>query len=144
MADEKMAISRKQIGSEVPMVTNEITDDCIYAGLFGSLDSLRMGLVSDKIKKLANEKEIDIVIIDLSNVEAIDTAVAGHINRLINTLKFVGVESILCGIKDELADTMVRAGVELESTIIVRNLKSALKESFKASGYVINKIVENH
>ena len=140
MATEKMAISRKQIGSEVPMVTNEITDDCIYAGLFGSLDSLRMGLVSDKIKKIANDKEIDIVIIDLSNVEAIDTAVAGHINRLVNTLKLVGVDAILCGIKDELADTMVKAGVELDSATIVRNLKSALKVSFTMSGYTLSKI----
>jgi len=139
MANEKMAISRKQIGSEVPMVANEITEDCIYAGLFGSLDSLRMGLVSDKIKKLANEKEIDMVIIDLSNVEAIDTAVAGHINRLVNTLKLVGVESILCGIKDELADTMVKAGVELESATIVRNLKAALKVSFTINGYIFTK-----
>ena len=142
MLSEKMAISRKQIGSEVPMVTNEITDDCIYAGLFGSLDSLRMGLVSDKIKKLANDKEIDIVIVDLSNVEAIDTAVAGHINRLVNTLKLVGVESILCGVKDELADTMVKAGVELESATIVRNLKAALKVSFTMSGYTLTKINE--
>ena len=140
MTPEKMAISRKQIASEVPMVTNELTDTCIYAGLFGSLDSLRMNLVSDKIKKLASDKEIDIVIVDLSNVEAIDTAVAGHINRLVKTLQFVGVESILCGIKNELADTMVKAGIELESTIIVRNLKAALKESFKLSGHTLTKI----
>ena len=142
MTNEKMAISRKQIGSEVPMVTNELTDTCIYAGLFGSLDSVRMGLVSDKIKKLASDKEIDITIIDLSNVEAIDTAVAGHINRLVNTLKFVGVESILCGVKNELADTMVKAGIELDSAVIVRNLKAAVKESFKLSGYKLVKIDE--
>jgi len=140
MANEKMAMSRKQIGTEVPMVTNEITDDCIYAGLFGSLDSARMGMVSEQIKRLAYEKEIDITIIDLSNVDAIDSAVAGHIDRLIKSLQYVGVASILCGIKDELADTMVKAGVEITGVKIVRNLKLALKVSLKMSGYTLEKI----
>ena len=142
MADEKMAISRKQISTEVPMVTSELTDSAIYAGLFGSIDSVRMGFVSDKIKKISNDKEIDIVIVDLSNVDSIDTAVAGHINRLVNTLKLIGVETILCGIRGELADTMAKAGVTLEGTLLVRNLKTALKQSFAMSGYKLSKITQ--
>jgi len=142
MNNEKMAISRKQIASEVPMVANEITDGCIYTGLFGSLDSARMNIIGAKITQLCEEKEISVVIIDLGNVKAIDTAVAGYINNLGNTLKFVGVEPIICGITSELANTMVKAGVKLENLIVSRNLKSALKESFKLTGYTLVKNID--
>jgi len=140
MENEKMAISRKQIGTEVPMVTNELTDDCVYTGLFGSLDSARMNLVAAKIVKLCDEKQISVVIIDLGNVTAIDTAVAGYLNKLGSTLKLVGAEPIICGITGELANTMVQAGVELDKVTTVRNLKEALKISFKLTGYELLKI----
>lgn len=135
MQNEKMAMSRKQITVEVPMVTSEITDNCIYSGLFGSIDSARMNEVSQKIITLCESKEINIAIIDLSNVDAIDTAVAGHLNRLGLTLKLVGINIIICGIASDLAYTMVQAGVSLTELIIVRNLKQALQVSFKMSGY---------
>jgi len=91
MNNEKMAISRKQISTEVPMVTNEVTEQCIYTGLFGSLDSSRMNTVVSKITQLCEKREISVVIIDLGNVDALDTAVAGHLNNLGSILKLVGV-----------------------------------------------------
>lgn len=48
MAPENVAVSRKQIGGEVPMVVAEVTNECIYTGLFGSLDSARMSVVTDQ------------------------------------------------------------------------------------------------
>ncbi len=139
MASDKVAISRKQIGGEVPMVANAISDDCIYTGLFGSLDSARMSVISDKLTSLANAKEINFVIVDLSNVEAVDSSVAGHLVRLGNILKLVGITPIFCGISGELAKTMVTAGVGLDNFVSIRDLKSALALSYKMSGYKLVK-----
>jgi len=135
MRSDKVAMSRKQIGGEVPMVVNEITEDCLYTGLFGSLDSARMAIISDRLTELADEKQISLVIVDLGNVEAIDSSVAGHLVRLGNVLKLVGVNPIFCGITGALARTMVTAGVNLGDYTTVRDLKSALKVSFEMSGY---------
>ena len=40
--NQQVAISRKKIGGEIPIVVNEITDKCLYTGFFGTLDSARM------------------------------------------------------------------------------------------------------
>lgn len=133
MTSQKVALSRKQIGSEVPMLANEITEHCIYSGLFGSLDSARMAAITEKITTLSNSKQISLVIIDLGNVEAIDSSVAGYLVKLGDILKFVGVTPIFCGISAELAKTMVTASVDLGAHITERNLKSALKKVFKLS-----------
>lgn len=129
MSPQKVALSRKQIGGEVPMVATEITEECIYSGLFGSLDSSRMAIIIDKITTLANNSQTSLVIIDLGNVEAIDSSVAGHLVKLGNILKLVGVIPIFCGISSELAKTMVSAGVNLGDYLTMRDLKSALTKS---------------
>jgi rsbT co-antagonist protein RsbR len=139
MASDKVALSRKQVGGEVPIVVSEITETCLYTGLFGSIDSARMMTVSDKITSLADDKQIDVVIVDLFNVESIDSAVAGHMLRLAGILKLVGVTPIFCGIKSNLATTMVTAGVGIDGCIITRNLKSALQISFDLAGYTLVK-----
>jgi len=134
MCPQKVALSRKQIGGEVPMVVTEITDYCIYSGLFGSLDSARMSMISDKITNLSNTKQISHAIIDLGNVEALDSSVAGHLLNLGNILALIGVIPIFCGVSGELAKTMVFAGIDLGQFHIERDLKSALAKSFSLSG----------
>jgi len=137
MAPQKVALSRKQIGGEVPMVATEITDSCIYSGLFGSLDSSRMATIIDKVTSLANARQISLVIVDLGNVEAIDSSVAGHLVKLGDVLRLVGVIPIFCGISSELAKTMISAGVNLGSYFTCRDLKSALVKSLELSNQKI-------
>ena len=137
MTTDDVAVSRKQIGGEVPMVVAEATDDCIYTGLFGSLDSARMAVVTEKLTALCESSRISLVVIDLGNVDAIDSAVSAELVRLADVLVMVGVEPIFCGIKGVLARTMVTAG--MGKYTIQRDLKSALKYSFKQSGYTLSK-----
>ena len=139
MTTDDVAVSRKQIGGEVPMVVAEATDDCIYTGLFGSLDSARMAVVTEKLTALCESSRISLVVIDLGNVDAIDSAVSAELVRLADVLVMVGVEPIFCGIKGVLARTMVTAGINMGKYTIQRDLKSALKYSFKQSGYTLSK-----
>ncbi|CCQ10956.1 Sulfate transporter/antisigma-factor antagonist STAS [Pseudoalteromonas luteoviolacea B = ATCC 29581] len=134
---ENVAMSRKQIGGEVPMVANEITDSCIYSGLFGSIDSARMNAIAERIISMSEERQIDLTIIDLSNVDAIDSAVSGHLLRLAETLRLVGVTPIFCGIRSNIAASMASTGVDFGQTHVVRDLKRALKLSLEMSGFTI-------
>jgi len=135
MASEgKVAISRKQIGGEVPMVVSEVTNNTLYSGFFGTLDSARMQTVTEKIISLLNATSIEIIILDLANVDMLDSAVANHLTRLGDTLKLIGVEVIFCGISGLLANTMVTAGVTFENYRVSRDFKSGLKEAYKIQG----------
>ncbi len=136
----EVAISRKKISGEVPMVANVITDSCVYTGLFGSLDSLRMGKVTDSITELCSTNEINQVIIDLSNVDAIDSAVSLELVRLGDVLHLLGIKPIFCGISSHLARIMVSTGVEVVNYPICRDLKEALAIALKISGHKIVKI----
>ena len=66
---QKVAIARKKIGGEVPIIVNELTDKCLYTGFFGTLDSARMKSITDKILGMLNSTGIEMVVIDLANIE---------------------------------------------------------------------------
>jgi anti-anti-sigma factor len=138
--ESKVAISRKKIGGEVPMVVSEITDRCLYSGFFGTMDSARMKIITDKLLGLLTATGIEAVILDLSNVDIIDSAVATHLVRLGDTLTLVGVETIFCGIMPGVAQIMVTAGIEMKGFRISRDLKSAIKEVFLLQGFKLVRI----
>ena len=140
--EAKVAISRKKIGGEVPMVVSEITEKCLYSGFFGTMDSARMKVITDKILSLLTATGIEAVILDLSNVDIIDSAVAIHFVRLADTLTLVGVETIFCGIMPQIAQIMVTAGIEMKGFRISRDLKSAVKEVFIIQGFKLVRIEE--
>jgi rsbT co-antagonist protein RsbR len=136
----KMAISRKKIGGEVPLVVNEITDRCLYTGFFGTLDSARMKSITDKVLEMLSATGIEMVVIDLANVDIVDSAVASHLVRLGDTLKLVGVETIFCGIMPPVAQVMITAGIEMKGFRITRDLKSAIRLVFEMQGIKLVRI----
>ena len=116
------------------MVVSEVTDGCLYTGFFGTLDSARMQAVTEKILALLSETGIEIVVLDLSNVDVLDSAVASHLTQMGDVVKLVGVEVIFCGITALIAQTMSTAGVSFDKFRVSRDLKSAVKEVFKIQG----------
>lgn len=124
----RVAIAREKIGVEPSLVVNEITDTCIYSGFFGILDSQRLQQITERVLDTLTRSESDTIIIDLSNVDIIDSAVAAHLLRLSQTINVTGCSVIFCGIKAVIAQTMTAIGVDISSLVMKKNLKVALKE----------------
>lgn len=134
---QKVAISRKKIGGEAPMVVAEVTEKCLYSGFFGTLDSARIQYVTEKMLDLLKSTGIEIVIIDLSNVDIIDSSGGVHLVKVAETMKLTGVETIFCGISTIIAQTMVGSGANLGKFKISRDFKSALKTVFLRQGLAL-------
>lgn len=132
--NQEVAISRRVLGGEAPIVINEITDRCLYSGFFGTLDSVRMKKVNDSIMAVADRNDHDMMIIDLSNVEVIDSSVAANLKKLNKLLQLIGVEVVFCGFKPVVASSMISAGVELENIQVSKNLKRAISFVYKKQG----------
>ncbi len=129
-----MALSRKKIGGEAPMVVSQVTDTCLYAGFFGTLDSARMKAVTEKILNLLQASGIEIIVLDMANVDLIDSAVANHLIKIGDTMKLSGVEVVFAGISPIVAQTMSSAGVDFTKFRVSRDFRSALKEVFLLQG----------
>lgn len=130
----KVAISRRKLGGDAPIVVTEIADGCLYSGMYGTLDSARIKSVVDLILTLSAASDTDTIIVDLSNVDIIDSAISGQLVKVNKTLHMVGMQAIFCGIKPVVAQSMVNAGVDIGIIDVQKNLKAALREVYRRKG----------
>ncbi|MES2765455.1 MAG: STAS domain-containing protein [Bacteroidota bacterium] len=122
---------------ELPIVAGEILENCLYSGFFGTLDHARIKSITDTVMSFAESKDLKMIIIDLSNVDIMDSAVAVQLISIGDTLKLVGIEIIFCGIKPFIAQSINKTGVSIAGLTFTKNLKTALQEALKRSGLKI-------
>ena len=67
------------------------------------------------------------LVIDLSGVPVIDTMVANQLFKLISALDLVGIEVSLSGIRPEIAQTIVKLGLDLKGITVFGSLHLAIK-----------------
>ncbi|EMR05757.1 Stressosome protein rsbRB [Bhargavaea cecembensis DSE10] len=113
-----------------PLIT--ITKSIGLLPLIGDIDSERANLILENALRQSNEKRLESLYIDLSGVVTIDTMVAQQIYQLSEALTLLGVKTILCGIRPEIAQTAVHLGLSFENIPTYSTLENAL--SLNANG----------
>ena len=140
--NQEVAIDISKIGGETSMIVNHILDGCLYSGFFGTLDSARIKRVTDEIVEMVETNVSDFLIVDLANVDFVDTAVAAHLIKVADVLKLLGTDVIFCGIRSLIAQSMISAGINLTNQSVSRNLQSAILVVLERQGLQIVKVAD--
>lgn len=130
-----VAINEAEMGMEAPLVVSRIFENCLYSGFFGRLDSERIKRITERMLEAVEKVDCDYIIIDLSNIDLIDTAIAQHLIKISRSLRFSGVNVLLCGIKGYVAQTMASVDIQLNAFTIAKDVQSALRHVYDMSGY---------
>jgi rsbT co-antagonist protein RsbR len=96
--------------------------------LVGNVDTERAQLLMEETLDQAVKLKLTHLIFDVSGVMIVDTMVADQLFKVINALSLVGVQTIMTGIRPEVAHTMVTLGLNLEGIMVKSNLHQAFKE----------------
>ncbi|MGB8268087.1 MAG: STAS domain-containing protein, partial [Priestia megaterium] len=96
--------------------------------LIGNIDTERANYLMEETLKSVNRLQLQRLILDLSGVYIIDTMVADRIFKVIDSLKLLGVETILTGIRPEVAQTIVSIGIDFSSLTIKSSLQKAIED----------------
>jgi rsbT co-antagonist protein RsbR len=95
--------------------------------LVGEIDTTRASILLESALQKSVELRLNSLIIDLSGIGIVDTMVAHHIFKLVDTLGLLGVTPILSGISPEVAQTAVTLNIKLERVTIKGNLQQAIE-----------------
>lgn len=87
--------------------------------LVGTIDSARAGQILETLLTGISEQQADVVIIDITGVPVVDTAVANYLLQAAQAARLLGAQVVLVGISAEVAQTIVQVGADL-STITTR------------------------
>lgn len=94
--------------------------------LVGQLDSHRANQITSQLLARVEAERATFVILDLSGIAIVDTAVAQQLIHTGQALRLLGVQPILVGINSEIAQTIVGLGIQLSGFNIQSNLQHAM------------------
>ena len=97
--------------------------------IVGTLDTYRAKKVQERTLNQISSLKIQKIIIDLSGVAFMDTAVVGHLFRIVEGISLLGCKAIITGIRPEIANTMIELGIQFTEKVETKaTLQQALEE----------------
>jgi anti-anti-sigma regulatory factor len=109
---------------ETPAIT--LANGVLFAPIVGHLDSRRSARFTARLLKVAHDQRAHHVIIDISGVSTVDTAVAQALISAAQALKLLGCRVTLSGISSEVALTLTQQNVSLRDIATARSPQEAL------------------
>ena len=88
-------------------------------------ESLRQGVVDTGSES---------AIIDITGVPTVDTLVAQHLLKTVPAIRLMGADCIICGIRPQIAPTIVPLGIDLNSVTTQATLADALALAMNRTG----------
>jgi rsbT co-antagonist protein RsbR len=138
---ETYAAAREQIIADQAAAMLELStpvvrlwDGIIAVPLVGTLDSARTQLVTEKLLETLVATGADHAVLDITGVPTVDTEVAQHLLKTVNAARLLGAECIICGIRPQVAQTIVSLGIEFGDIATKATLADALRHALTRAG----------
>ena len=106
----------------------------IVLPLVGSIDDTRARDIMRALLVGIQEHRAKIVIVDITGVAIVDSEVANHLNKTIQAARLKGAQTILTGIADAVAETIVDLGIDWSGVKVVRDLQTGLRVALSKMG----------
>ncbi len=113
----------------------KLWDGVLALPLIGTLDSARTQIVMETLLQKIVETSSSMVIIDITGVPTVDTLVAQHLIKTVAAARLMGSDCIICGIRPQIAQTIVHLGVDLQNIMTKANLADAFVFALRRNGF---------
>jgi anti-anti-sigma regulatory factor len=112
----------------------QVWEGVVMIPIIGVLDSVRAKQLTDSILNHIMKTKTEIVILSIEGIASIDTETANHILRTIDTVKLMGSEMIVTGVRPDVATALVSLGIDLSSIVTRSTLREGLNYAFAKLG----------
>ena len=120
--------------SELQMPVIQVWARILALPIIGTLDTARTQEMNEALLQNIVETGAEIVIVDLTGVPIVDTAVAKHLLETVTAARLLGAEVLLVGIAPRIAITLVHLGIDLSGIITRGTLAQGLELAFAHLG----------
>ena len=110
-----------------------ISDHVLILPLVGHIDTGRGEQIMEAMLAGVERYGAEYIIVDITGVPVIDTAVANHLLQAARAVHLLGAQCVLVGISPEIAQTLVQLGVDLTSLITLSDLQAGISYALSRS-----------
>jgi rsbT co-antagonist protein RsbR len=133
-AREQIIADQAESMLELSTPVVRLWDGIIAVPLVGTLDSARTQLVMEKMLEALVANGADHAVIDITGVPTVDTEVAQHLLKTVMAARLLGAECTICGIRPQIAHTIVSLGIEFGDIATKATLADALAHALNRAG----------
>ncbi len=112
----------------------QVWEGILVLPIVGAVDSARVRQIMETLLTRIVETQSAIVILDITGVPTVDTAVANHLIKTVQAARMLGARSIVTGLSPKVAQTVVELGVELTGITTCANLRAGLETALAMLG----------
>lgn len=105
----------------------EVWNGVLCLPVVGVIDTVRSVDMTTTLLRAIVEKDARYAIVDITGIEVMDTRTADHFVQMAKAVRLIGSRYALAGVSPEIAQTVVRMGVDLDELTTYRNLREALQ-----------------
>jgi PAS domain S-box-containing protein len=104
-----------------------VMEHIIIMPLIGSIDTMRAKDITRALLAGIREHHAKVVILDITGVPVVDSGVATYLNRTIQAARLKGTRTIITGISEVVAETIVDLGIDWSGIETLRDLQTGLR-----------------
>ncbi|MCP4543803.1 MAG: PAS domain S-box protein [Chloroflexi bacterium] len=131
---EEVIDAQKRALEELSTPIIPLMERIIVMPLIGNIDSARARDITRNLLAGIRLQRAKIVILDITGVSVVDSGVADHLNRTIQAARLKGAHTIVSGISDAVAETIVDLGIDWEGIETLPNLQTGLLAALARMG----------
>jgi rsbT co-antagonist protein RsbR len=113
----------------------QVRERLLILPIIGVLDTARARQVTEQLLRSIRANRAKVVVIDITGVPAVDSAVANHLVQTVEASRLMGATGIVTGLSSETAQTLVTIGVDLAKMRTVGDLQGGIEEAERLLGY---------
>ena len=107
--------------------------------LIGSIDTLGARDIPRVLLAGIREHRAKVVILDITGVPIVDSGVANHLNKTIQAARLKGARTIVTGLSDAVAETIVDLGIDWSGIETLADLQTGLRAALNSLGLKLTK-----
>jgi rsbT co-antagonist protein RsbR len=120
----------------------QVRDRLLIVPLSGVIDPQRANQVTEQLLRAVSTNRARVVVIDITEVTGMDSNVANHLVKTVEASRLMGAAVIVTGVSPEIAQTLVRIGVDLAKMTTVGDLQGGLEQAEEFLGYKVVPLME--
>lgn len=132
---KKEAVEANRVKDELitelstPVIT--VWEGILLAPIIGSLTRERAEQMTEAILQATVDRKAQVVILDITGVRTIDTAVVQRLAQSVAAIVLVGADCVLTGVSGAVAQTLVHLGLDLSGIQTRRRLADGLQHALQ-------------
>ncbi len=120
----------------------QVRERLLILPIIGVLDTQRALQLTEQLLSGIRAHRAKVVVVDITGVPDVDVSVANHLVQTVDASRLMGAGVIITGLSSEIAQTLVRIGVDLSKMNTVGDLQGGIEEAERLLGFTVRRAVD--